>query len=164
MIDKYFKNPLFWDYFIGLFIITFVKSLLCFDKLSIPSNNIIFSISSDISNISFTSAGFIITLTTVLVTFKGGSRITKENYDSTNSIFELFFVSDLYFDTIKHLKNCIKSLIILSVLGYIIKLFFSCNKDEYLFLYCVMGILIIAITLWRCLLILTKILNLQKQK
>jgi hypothetical protein len=53
---------------------------------------------------------------------------------------------------------------VLSVIGYIIKLFISCNKNEILFLYCSFGIFVIAITLWRCLLILTKILNLQKQE
>lgn len=164
MIDKYFKKPLFWDYLIVLFAVVLAKYFLYFEKLSIPKNNTIFSISSDISNISFTSAGFIITLTTVLITFKGGSRITKKNYDSSSSIFDLFFVSDLYFQTIKHLKNCIKSLIILSVFGYIVKLFISCENDEFLYFYCIAGILIIALTLWRCLLILNTILDLQKQK
>jgi len=164
MIDKYFKNPVLWDYLIALVVVSLIKLLLHLDKISVPNNNTIFSISSDVSNISFTSAGFIITLVTVLITFKSGSRITKDKYDSSNSIFELFFVSELYFETVKHLKNCIKSLIVLSVLGYMIKLFVSCNKDEFLFLYCAAGILVIAITLWRCLLILTKILNLQRQQ
>lgn len=164
MIDRYFKKPLFWDYLFALLAVSLVKSLLHLSKLSIPNSNTIYSISSDISNISFTSAGFIITLTTVLITFKGGSRISKENYDSSSSIFDLFFVSDLYFETIKHLKNCIKSLIILSVIGYIVKLFIISRKEEYLYLYCIAGIFIIALTLWRCLLILNTILNLQKQK
>ena len=163
MLDKYFKHPLFWDYMLVTIAIGIIKSLLYFNKISLPCNSILLSISSDISGISFTSAGFIITLTTVLITFKSNNKVKKESPDPSNTIFELFFATNLYFETIKHLKNCVKSLIFISVSGYSIKLFVSYNLDEYLFLFCCVGITIITVTLWRCLLVLTKIMNLQKE-
>ncbi len=164
MMDGYFKRPVFWDYCIAIIAVTICKVLLCYGKINLPAETKILSISSDISGIGFTSAGFIITLVTVLITFKSGSKVKKDNYNSSNSVFELFFASDLYFETVKHLKNCIKSLIVLSVLGYALKLFINHNIKEILFLFCISGILIVALTLWRCLLIMTKILNLQKEE
>lgn len=164
MIDAYFRKPLFWDYLMVAIAIIPIGVLFHFGKIEIPHKDAVMSISSDVSGISFMSAGFIMTLVTILITFKSGTNISKKNYDSSNTLFELFFASDLYFETIKHFKNGIKSLITISVIGYIFRLFMFCNKDLLLFLYCVAGIIIITATLWRCILILTKVLDLQKEK
>jgi hypothetical protein len=162
MIDNYFKRPLFWDYFLAFVLVVITKLLCHFEVIFSPPIDTIKGIVADISMISFTSAGFILTLATVLITFKSNSKATKNNYNSTNSLFELFFASGLYYETIKHLSNCIKSLVVLSVLGYILRLL-AHQHDELLFIFCILGVVIIGFTLWRCLLILTKILNLQKE-
>ena len=60
---------------------------------------------SDLANTGFTSAGFILTILTVIITFKSASRISKQNYQEDNTVFELFFASDLYFETVKILKT-----------------------------------------------------------
>lgn len=164
ILDKYFHRPLFWDYSIAIIIVALVKLLLTVERIKIPKEESLFSISSDIANVSFTSAGFIITLVTVLVTFKSNTSITKNNYTPSNTLFEMFYASDLYFETIKQFMKCIKSLILISISCYFIKLFISYNKAEILFLFCSAGIFIVTITLWRCLLILSKILKLQKQE
>jgi hypothetical protein len=164
ILDKYFHRPIFWDYTVASIIAAIVELLLTVDQIEIPKEESVFSISSDISNISFTSAGFIITLVTVLVTFKSNTNITKKNYSSSNTLFEMFYASDLYFETIRQFIKCIKSLILVSISCYFIKLFVSSNKTEILFLFCSAGIFVVTITLWRCLLILSKILKLQKQE
>ncbi|WP_418650140.1 hypothetical protein [Tenacibaculum aestuariivivum] len=117
---------------------------------------------SDLSNIGLTCTGFILTLLTVLITFKSSSKVSKENYSNENSLFEMFFASDLYFMTVKILKNCIKSLIFISVFGYSLKLGLKQEYLKFTFFYNVLGLTVLALTLWRCLMILTKILKMQE--
>ena len=133
-----------------------------YNFINLPKIDRSLSITSDLSNVGLTSAGFILTLLTVLITFKSSSKITKENYTNNNSLFELFFTSDLYFLTVKILKNCIKSLIFISVFGYCLKIGLTQNKLQFTFFYNIFGLTIISLTLWRCLLILTKILKMQE--
>jgi magnesium-transporting ATPase (P-type) len=160
MIDQYFNRPLFWDYLFAIIIVaaTFFLSSRCI--FIIPSESYYLPISTDLSNISLTSAGFILTLLTVLITFKSGTDGTGAKSTST---FQLFFASSLYFETVKHLKNCIKSLIFISIIGFSLKLGLPENHRETLYFYNILGLVIIVLTLWRCLLILSKILEMQKE-
>ena len=120
------------------------------------------SVTSDLANVGLTSAGFILTLLTVLITFKSSSKVNKRNYSEDESVFELFFASELYFTTVGILKNCIKSLILISVIGYSLKLGIAEEILNYLFFYNVFGLIVISLTLFRCLLILTKVLKMQE--
>lgn len=162
ILDKYFKRPVLYDYIISIIIgiilyLSFYKGLF-----NLPIDERSLSMTSDLANVGLTSAGFILTLLTVLITFKSSSRINKNNYSEDDSLFELFFTSDLYFTTVRILKNCIKSLILISVIGYALKLGMPKEFLKYVFFYNVFGLIIIALTLYRCLLILTKILKMQK--
>lgn len=162
ILDKYFKNPIFWDYFLaslvsGVLIYLYRKGLVC---LPIIDRSV--STTSDLANVGLTLAGFILTLITVLITFKSSSKITKNNYSDTDKVFDLFFASDLYFTTIRILKNCIKSLIFVSVCGYCLKLGMSQENIGLIFFYNVFAIIIVGLTVWRCLIVLTKILQLQE--
>lgn len=162
ILDKYFKQPLFWDYIISSIITIIFIVLYNYDFINLPKIDRSLSITSDLSNVGLTSAGFILTLLTVLITFKSSSKISKENYTDDNTLFELFFTSDLYFQTVKILKNCIKSLIFISVFGYCLKIGLTQTKLQFTFFYNIFGLAIISLTLWRCLLILTKILKMQE--
>jgi len=163
MLDKYFQKPVFWDYVLVSILIIGLKILYYLDCITIPELELLLSLSSDIANVSFTSAGFIITLVTVIITFKSNSHVTKENYKESDTVFELFFASDLYYETVKHFKNCVKSLVIVAVVGYVLKLINHDLRCEFLFLYCSSGLLVILLSLWRCLLILSKIVKMQRQ-
>lgn len=162
MIDRYFRRPLLWDYFFAITLSVIVIILYNKTYITLPKEEYIISIASDLSNISLTLAGFILTLLTVLITFKSGSKVTKESSNEHDSLFELFFATDLYFQTVKHLKNCIKSLITITVLGYSLKLGLNQNYYFYIYFFNVFGLVIIVLTLSRSLLILTKIINMQK--
>lgn len=162
ILDKYFKQPLFWDYLISLILTSMFIVLNTFDLIELPKIDRSLSITSDLSNVGLTSAGFILTLLTVLITFKSSSKISKESYNDSDSLFELFFTSNLYAMTVKILKNCIKSLIFISVFGFCLKIGLPQVKLQYTFFYNIFGLAIIALTLWRCLLILTKILKMQE--
>lgn len=162
ILDKYFKQPIFWDYLVSTILTIIFVVITNYNIINFPKIDRSISITSDLSNVGLTSAGFILTLLTVLITFKSNVKISKENYTENDSIFELFFASDLYSLTVKILKNCIKSLIFISVFGYILKIGLPQDKLKLTFFYNIFGLSIIAMTLWRCLLILTKILKMQE--
>lgn len=162
ILDKYFRRPILYDFIVSI-IIGIILFLTYNDGLfNLPKDERSLSMTSDLSNVGLTSAGFILTLLTVLITFKSSSNINKKNYSEDDSLFDLFFASDLYFTTVRILKNCIKSLILISVIGYALKLGLPKEHLKFVFFYNVIGLIIIAMTLYRCLLILTKILKMQK--
>lgn len=164
MLNHYFKRPLFWDYLIST--ITCITISLCKKRFVIifPKEEYVYSITSDLSTISLTLSGFILTLLTVLITFKSSTGITKENYNEDNTVFELFFASDLYFETVKVLKDCIKSLVFISVIGYTLKLAINIVTHNFLFYFNVLSLIIILLTLSRSLFVLSKIIDMQKGK
>lgn len=162
ILDRYFNNPVQIDVIISVIITVVIYFLIHQNFISVPKTERSISMISDLCNIGFTSAGFILTLLTVLITFKSGSSITKNNYDEKNSVFQLFFASDLYFLTVKILKNAIKSLIIISVFGYALKIGLSKEFLKYTFYFNIIGLTIITMTLYRCLLILSQIMKMQE--
>ena len=163
MLHKYFEKPVFWDYFLALLLVIIALLLDYFNFFSIPNPNTIQEIVSDLSTVSFTSAGFILTFITLLITFKGNSRITKDDVGSRTTIFDAFFTSELYDKTINKLKDAVKSLILVALMGYVVKLILVTYYTETNFLYCIYALVIIVLTLWRTLVILTNILNMQNE-
>jgi RsiW-degrading membrane proteinase PrsW (M82 family) len=163
ILDNYFKKPVFWDVIIAILLT--VSIILFFDmlKISIPSSEVLYDLSKDISTIGFTSAGFVLTFLTIIITFRSNSEVTEKEIKESNKIFDLFFHSTLYFETVRHFKNCVKILVIVSMSGFILKLFNSMNIEFILFVYLIFGLIIIVSTLWRCVLIIGKILALQKK-
>lgn len=162
MIDKYFKKPIFWDYCFSTIVILVVLFLQHKNIIAMPKEEYLYSIISDLSTVSLTMVGFILTLVTVLISFKSSGKVNKDNVKETDSVFDIFFASRLYFETIKHLKNGIKSLTFIALLGYTLKLTVSHVNYEYLFLFCFMGLSIILMTVGRSLLILSSIIKIQQ--
>lgn len=169
MIDKYFTRPIFWDYSLALLAATVMLILRqgCF--IGLLDDDQVYQLASDISTTSLTAAGFVLTLLTVLITFKGLSPITiqevsDESESEETSLFKLFFASKLYDQTTKHIKNCIKSLLVIALMGYGLKLAIYDTRTLILFYFNIIGITVVILTLWRCLLILSKILKIQEDK
>ena len=162
ILDKYFKRPALYDYIISIIVGALLYLAYYKELFELPKDERSLSMTSDLANVGLTSSGFILTLLTVLITFKSSSSMNKNNYSEEDSLFDLFFASDLYFTTVRILKNCIKSLIFISVVGYALKLGLPEENLKYVFFYNVIGLIIVALTLYRCLLILAKILKMQK--
>jgi len=131
-----------------------------YELLNIPSEKAIESLLSDLSNTSFTSTGFILTILTVLITFKANNQKKNKvaDYDSALSIF---FETPLYRATTKYLKDCIKSLLFVALIGFFFKIFLQNFQLIFLFNIAIIILIIVAMTLIRCVLILGKILKLQ---
>jgi len=162
MIDLYFRRPVFWDYFLA-FTFSGAITLLWRKKLIVlPKEEHIYSVVSDLATISLTMAGFVLTLLTVLISFKSTTKRSTESITENDTVFEIFFSTALYFDTVKHLKNSIISLTLIAVLGYILKLALNSQTFVILFVYDVIGITVVFLTLWRCLFILSKIIKIQQ--
>jgi hypothetical protein len=162
-MTKYFEIPIVWDYLI----LTLINIILCVlvknNFLLIPEEDFILSMTSDISNIGFTSAGFVLTFLTLLITFKGSSTTNKNSSIETHGVFDLFLATDLYDKTITHLKNAVKSLVLMAIVGYSFKLLLNPPFKYIAYYFNISGVFLASITLWRCLIILTKILNIQKK-
>ena len=93
ILDKYFKRPTFYDYTISIIIVflLYISYNKCF--LVLPKIERSLSMTSDLANVGITSAGFILTLLTVLITFKSSSNIKKNNYhiNSANDFVFLYW-------------------------------------------------------------------------
>ncbi|TDE52726.1 hypothetical protein [Flavobacterium sp. GT3P67] len=163
IVDIYFKRPFLWDYLTAILLSIFGFVLFYKKIITKPTAEECISVTTDITNISLTMSGFILTLLTVLITFKSGSKIAKVEIDSEESLFELFFATGFYHETVRHLKNCIKSLIIVAIIGFILKLFSPESLKIDIFYFNIGGLTIVIMTIFRCLLILGKVMDLQKE-
>lgn len=164
ILDKYFSRPIFWDYTLCILSSILSIYLVSIEKLKLPCNEDTIAVTSDVTNISLTLSGFILTLLTVLITFKSSSKVKKIEKDSDEPVFNLFFASGYYFETVRHLKNCIKSLIFIAIIGFAIKLFLPIEYKPKAFFFNVIGLGIILLTISRCVLILSKVLDLQQEE
>ena len=162
MIDKYFKRPIFWDFLIAFSISFIIRLLLKRITFHVPKDDIILSTVSDLSTVSLTLSGFILTLLTVLISFKSSAKAKNDINIDTDTLYEIFFSTGLYFETVKHLKNAIISLTSIAVTGYTLKLTLITSHYFSLFVYNLFSLIIISFTLCRCLLILSKIIKIQK--
>jgi len=162
LINIYFKSPLTWDCLISVGMAIATYKLTCNKVVEVPKHDFILSSVSDIANISFSSTGFILTILTVLITFKASSR-KKDKIENYDSALDFFFQTPLYAQTTSHLKNCIKSLVVLGLVDYIFKVITPKCFTEYLFCFLIFSLFILALTLMRCLLILSKVLTLQNR-
>lgn len=162
ILDIYFKKPIFWDYLISILASASLVIAYLYNKLSLPEIQDSYSLTGDLTNIALTLVGFILTILTVLITFKDNSDVNINNPEKP--VFNKFFSTGYYYETVRHLKNCIKSISIIAILGFFLKLFLSTNNRCYLFFYNILGLIIIMLTVYRCLLILGKILELQKTR
>lgn len=162
ILNQYFKRPLFWDYLLSIVICFIAIFFISKYDIPLPKSDYVISTTSDLSTTSLTLSGFILTLLTVMITFKSGANIKKEDNHDDNTVFQIFFASDLYFSTVRILKDCVKSLVFVSVVGYSLKLGINLVTYVYLYYYNILSLLIVFLSLWRSLFILSKIIQMQK--
>lgn len=160
ILDIYFRRPIFWDYLIALFAVWILFLLFKKEIIFLPSEQESYALTGDLTNIALTFVGFILTILTVLITFKDTSA-SKKNIDDEPA-FNKFFSTDFYYETIRHLKNCIKSISTVAAMGFFLKLFLSSQNRIHLFFFNIIGLIIIMLSVYRCLIILGKILQLQR--
>jgi hypothetical protein len=162
MIDFYFRRPLLWDFILGSVLSGLLTYIFCQNQLLIPDRDKLNGIVSDLSTISLTLAGFVLTLLTVLISYKSSFEDDK-GAEGPKNTFQYFFATSFYFQTVRHLKEAILSLTVIALLGYILKLTIPDVKNFVLFGFDIFGVCTVFFTLWRCLTILSKIIKLQEE-
>lgn len=171
IIDSYFRYSVLIDIFLALLAAAVCYALVCYGFVVTPNESLLLSTTSDIANVAFTSAGFVLTFLTLLVSFKISAKPFKkkkkedaEGAYKRHTLFDLFLNSPLYTETIRHLKNGVKELIVIAILGYVLKLSVPTVHFSYLLYFVVAAIVFIAIVLWRSLLVLSGVLSVQDKK
>lgn len=154
ILDFYFRFPIIMDYLTGLGLVSIIRYYINANILLIPKDDVILDYASETTTVLLTLAGFILTFLTLLITFKTGPA------DNTRpqSLMESFCRSSLYKDTTKLLKNCIKSLIFLSLMIYILR-FINIVGIFTLYYWVIFCVIVLLLTILRALFILDKILK-----
>ena len=161
MIDLYFKRPILVDYIISVIIISGIVTLDYFDIFNLPSSEKSSDFASDIGAIGLTVSGFILTLITILISFKSGQIIAEEKLTNSSSPFKIFLASPLYGRSIDILKYGVLSLVLVSFLIYILKLSLDDKYLVYIFHVNILGLIIILMTFLRCFFVLGIIMKMQ---
>jgi hypothetical protein len=159
ILDFYLKTPVVCDFFIVGIITIAWYFLSKHYGFSIDSdNNKLSEISAEIGTVVITIAGFILTIITIIVSFK--NTIKPKKKESNN---DLFYNSDFYLTTIKLLKNCVKLLLLLFSVIYIARLVHPI-ADNVLFYINFSALIFSVLVFLRFLLILKIIISFQINK
>jgi len=161
--DIYYRRPVLYDYIISLACISVLFKLVHFKYINLPVKEKVFTMSSDIGAVGLTVSGFILTLLTIIVTIKNSEDAIGEQVSNKSSSFKVFFDSPLYFRSVDILRHAVISLVIISLMIYLIKMILPNDLIEYLFYLNVTGVMIIFSTFFRSLFILKSIVKLQKK-
>lgn len=159
LLNKYFVRPIFWDYTIGLVLVGALYYSTSKGFVQQPKKDFLLSMLSDISNIGFTVTSLLLTILTILITFKSSSTSSKKR----KRLFDLFFSSKLYHETASHFKNSLFSLLILSTMGYMIKFLLHEKHLTAIYLFSFFAITILIMTILRSAIQLTLVMKLQKE-
>lgn len=165
-IDKYYSKPLPFDFVIIVLFCLLYKLLT--DKYNFSLLNdpeLIKSFTTDLLNTTISLSGFVLASLTIIVTFKDNTTAKKQSTE-TNAYneatgLELLFSSKHYSTIVKTFSKAVFMLLAGFVVLSFFKFFFAklpAYFGDYLL---IISILIIALSVFRCVLLLYKIIKLQ---
>jgi hypothetical protein len=163
ILNIYIKRPLLYDLLICgiiVFCIDYFQILTLTVSLDSAKSTI-----SDVVNTSISLAGFILAALTIIVTFKDNiahkekSNPTKNSEDQSG--FEMIFSSKHYKRIVGVFSWAAIIYISLFLMFSILKLFLSKIPEKFYLDIVLVGILLVAFTIFRSLLVLYKIIKLQ---
>lgn len=167
--DKYIKRPLLWDLIICLCIVAISFFILEHKKYCTLDVDIesLKSNLSDIISTSISLAGFVLASLTIIVTFKDNIAQKQQNPNpDTNPNVDITGIELLF--TSKHYKRIVGVftwaafiLLFLFVIFSGIKMFTKVLSTHIIFYSTVVGITLIALTIFRSLIVLYQIIRLQ---
>jgi|SRR5690554_1034467 len=121
------------------------------------------SICSDLGSIGLTLSGFLITIVTILVSFKTSSLIEQAELKKNSNSFLIFISSPLYFQTVRFINKSVIILVLVSILNYLLKIFIIPEFNYVLFYVNVITVILILTTFIRSIYIIGLIIKMQKQ-
>lgn len=166
LLDYYFRNTLLYDILIGVVVCIIYSLYTLYSKeeiLALPTDEDIKDIASETITIILTITGFVLTFLTIIITFK--ENVKKEQRFDCNSpdIQNIFYNSKLYPETVKHIKNTVKSLILSCVVIYMTRLF-RYHNYELIYFSTLYGISILIVSIVKSLFIINKVIDFQSMK
>ena len=165
-LDLFFSSPYIFDFLFALGITSLSYILTNKYSIDILSLTNLDRIASDVSSSCITIAGFVLTILTIVISFKNSSD-SKNEFDSgptesTNkSKIDLFFSSELYFKTVKVLQQSITGLVFVFAFFIFIVLFDKSINQDLKFYTLIFGITLAILIFSRCILTLKLIIKLQ---
>lgn len=119
------------------------------------------SLSSDLGAIGLTISGFLLTISTILISFKITALNDQQELKNNSNAFKIFISSPLYFKTIGFLNKSVILLIILSLTNYLFKIIFPVGFNCPLFYLNICTMFIILTTFSRCIYLLNLVIKMQ---
>lgn len=116
---------------------------------------------SDLGSIGLTIGGFLLTISTILISFKITALYDKSELKNSSSSFKIFISSPLYFKTVGFLNKSVIILVILSLCNYLFKIVVPSDYNYLLFYLNISTTFIILTTFSRCLYVLNLIIKMQ---
>ena len=161
ILDWYYKRPILIDYLLAIMVISFFFFINDRLNLNMIKANANTDLSIDIGAVGLTVSGFILTLVTILITFKSGEILSDNRLENDSNPFKVFLRSPLYKKSINILKYGVLSLVVVSIAIFILKIFSGNISSKYVFGSNIMGVIIISSTFLRCFYVLNLILKMQ---
>lgn len=155
LLNFYFRFPVIIDFIIALITVLTTHHFIKCGGLTVPDKEQILDYASETTTVLLTLAGFILTFLTVLITLKTGP---SSALPTNPSIMEAFCNSSLYKETTRQLKNCIKSLIFLTMVIYLLR-FVNILELWLTYYWVIFSIIVLLLTILRSLFILDNILK-----
>jgi len=116
---------------------------------------------SDLGSIGLTIGGFLLTISTILISFKITSLYDKTELKNDSSTFKIFISSSLYFKTVKYINKAVIVLVLLALFNYLFKIVIPAEYNYLLFYLNICTTLILLTTFLRCLYVLNLIIRMQ---
>lgn len=162
LLDYFYRYSIISDFSISLIICLVIFFVQKYTNLELMPKVYDKSISSDLGAIGLTISGFLITITTILISFKTNSIKKDDELKSNSNSFLVFIASNLYFQTVNFLNKSVIILVLTSLINFIFKIFISDNFLEVLFYTNIITVFIILNSFFRSIYILNLIIKMQK--
>lgn len=162
IIDIYYRYSILLDILFCAGICSSIKFYEIKNSLLINYKIYDRALCSDLGSIGLTIGGFLLTISTILISFKITALYDNSELKNDSSAFKIFISSPLYFKTVSFLNKSVLILVILSLCNYFFKIIIKSEYNYLLFYLNMCTIFIILTTFSRCLYVLNLVIKMQK--
>jgi hypothetical protein len=162
LIDIFYKYSIILDVILCVIIVGSVKFYETKYGYFVEYNKYDRALCSDLGSIGLTISGFLLTISTILISFKITALYEKSDLKNNSSSFKIFISSPLYFKTVGFLNKSVVILVMLSISNYLFKIVVHTDQNYILFYVNICTTFIILTTFSRCLYILNLIVKMQE--
>ncbi len=162
LLDNYIKRPLLYDVIFTVIVCTTVYFLMQEKHICITfSHNNLLNVVTELISSTISIAGFIVAILTIILTFKDAIRLRDDRNSHSQNGIEILFDSRHYEQIVMVFLWASGIMLLLFLLFCILSLIWK-SLNTILFVTLILfGVLLIAFTVARCMLVLYSIIKLQ---